>query len=102
MIAVVALNPALDITHHVDGVDWAGREPAGRACTAVPGGKGLNVARTLHALGADVLLLGLAGGHTGAAVRTGLLAAGVPAVFTRDRGRHPADIRGRRHQRRAT
>lgn len=81
MIAVVALNPALDVTHHVDGVDWAGVNRPVRV-RAVPGGKGPNVARTLHALGADVLLMGLAGGHTGAAVRAGLLAAGVPAVFT--------------------
>jgi tagatose 6-phosphate kinase len=81
VIAVVALNPALDVTHHVDGVDWAGVNRPVRV-RAVPGGKGLNVARTLHALGADVLLMGLAGGHTGAAVRAGLLAAGVPAVFT--------------------
>jgi tagatose 6-phosphate kinase len=81
VIAVVALNPALDVTHHVDGVDWAGvNRPA--AVRAVPGGKGLNVARTLHALGADVLLMGIAGGTTGAAVRSGLLAADVPAVFT--------------------
>jgi tagatose 6-phosphate kinase len=81
VIAVVALNPALDVTHHVDGVDWAGVNRPVRV-RAVPGGKGLNVARTLHALGADVLLIGLAGGHTGAAVRAGLLAAGVPAGFT--------------------
>ena len=24
MILVVALNPALDVTHHMLGVDWAG------------------------------------------------------------------------------
>ena len=81
MIAVIALNPALDITHHVDAVDWAGvNRPA--AVRARPGGKGLNVARTLHALGADVLLVGLAGGAAGESVRSGLDAAGVPAAFT--------------------
>ena len=81
MIAVVALSPALDVTHHVDGVDWAGVNRPARV-RAMAGGKGLNVASTLHALGADVLLLGVAGGPTGAAVRAGLQAAGVPAVFT--------------------
>jgi tagatose 6-phosphate kinase len=81
VIVVVALNPALDVTHHLDAVDWAGvNRPA--SVSALPGGKGLNVARTLRRLGADVLLLGLAGGSTGAAVRTGLAAAGVPAIFT--------------------
>ena len=81
MIAVVALSPALDVTHHVDGVDWAGVNRPARV-RAVAGGKGLNVASTLHALGADVLLLGVAGGPTGAAVRAGLRTTGVPAVFT--------------------
>ena len=81
MIGVIALNPALDVTHHVDNVDWAGvNRPV--SVRAVPGGKGLNVAKTLDALGADVVLRGLVGGSTGAAVRSGLQAAGVTAVFT--------------------
>jgi tagatose 6-phosphate kinase len=81
VIVVVSLNPALDVTHHVDGVDWAGvNRPA--QVRGVPGGKGLNVARTLHALGARVMLLGLAGGITGAAIRSQLLAAGVAAKLT--------------------
>jgi tagatose 6-phosphate kinase len=81
VIAVIALNPALDITHHVHGVDWAGvNRPA--EVRAAPGGKGVNVARTLHALGAEVLLLGMAGGSAGDAVRSALDATGVPAVFT--------------------
>jgi tagatose 6-phosphate kinase len=81
VILVIALNPALDVTHHVDGVDWAG---VNRPDTvrAVAGGKGVNVAKTLHALGADVLLLGMLGGRTGDEVRLGLGATGVPAVFT--------------------
>ena len=81
MILVIALNPALDITHHVNGVDWAGvNRPA--SVRAVAGGKGVNVARTLHVLGADVLLLGMVGGGTGDEVRLALGTTGVPAVFT--------------------
>ena len=39
MILVVCLNPALDITHHVPRVDWAGvNRPS--AVYARPGGKG--------------------------------------------------------------
>jgi tagatose 6-phosphate kinase len=49
---------------------------------ARPGGKGLNVARTLHALGVDVLVLGLAGGITGAGVEAALRERCVPAAFT--------------------
>ncbi len=81
MILVVTLNPALDVTHHVAGVDWAGvNRPL--AVRARPGGKGANVARTLQALHADVLLVGMAGGVTGDAVRSALAAAGVPAELT--------------------
>jgi len=81
VIVVVCLNPALDVTHRVDTVDW-GRVNRPRAVHARPGGKGLNVARTLHALGVDVLVLGLAGGVTGAGVETALREQGVPAAFT--------------------
>jgi 1-phosphofructokinase family hexose kinase len=85
VIGVVCLNPALDITHHVDAPDWAGvNRPS--AVHARPGGKGLNVARTLHALGADVLVLGLAGGLTGAGVQAALAGLGVPASWTRISG----------------
>jgi tagatose 6-phosphate kinase len=80
-ILVVSLNPALDITHHVSSVDWAGVNRP-RHVTARPGGKGLNVAFTLRALGADVRVVGLAGGAAGAAVRDGAAAGGVPAAFT--------------------
>ena len=39
------------------------------------------MARTLHALGADVLLMGLAGGDTGDVVEAALRRAGVPAAL---------------------
>jgi tagatose 6-phosphate kinase len=81
MILVVCLNPALDITYDVPEVDWAGVNRPSQV-HARPGGKGLNVARTLHALQADVLVLGLAGGVTGAGVAAGLGELGVPAAFT--------------------
>jgi tagatose 6-phosphate kinase len=85
VILVVAVNPALDVTHHVDSVDWSGvNRPS--AVRASAGGKGLNVARVLRALGADVLLVGLAGGTAGNAVRSALSAADVPAVFAETTG----------------
>jgi tagatose 6-phosphate kinase len=85
VIAVVCLNPALDVTHHVPAVDWSGvNRPS--AVHARPGGKGLNVARTLHALGAEVLVMGLVGGTTGEAVTAELAALAVPAAFTWVRG----------------
>jgi tagatose 6-phosphate kinase len=106
MILVVTLNPALDVTHHVAGADWAGVNRP-HAVTTRPGGKGANVARTLLRLTTDgpsaeglgapsggtpadsppsgdpaVLLTGLAGGAAGDALRAGLVAAGVPADLT--------------------
>ena len=80
MILVVCLNPALDITHQVERVDWAGvNRPS--VVYDRPGGKGTNVARTLHSFGIEVLLTGLAGGTTGSAVGAGLRRLGVPAAF---------------------
>jgi tagatose 6-phosphate kinase len=81
VIVVVCLNPALDVTHHVTTVNWAGvNRPT--AVHTRPGGKGVNVARTLHALGAELLLTGLAGGVTGAGIEADLGRLGVPTALT--------------------
>ena len=81
MILVVALNPALDITHQVADADWAGvNRPF--AVSARAGGKGLNVARALHALGQDVTLAGLAGGPSGEALLAGLEGTGIETALT--------------------
>jgi tagatose 6-phosphate kinase len=80
LIIAVCLNPALDITHHVPVVDWAGvNRPT--AVFARPGGKGVNVARTLRALGADVMLMGLAGGATGSWLETSLGGLDIATAF---------------------
>lgn len=54
-----------------------------RAATVIESasGKSLNVARTLHTLGADVLALGFLGGDTGRLVRADLDAARIPHAF---------------------
>jgi 1-phosphofructokinase family hexose kinase len=81
VILIVALNPALDVTHHVPGVDWSGvNRPT--VVHARPGGKGLNVARTLRSIGAEVLVMGLVGGATGESVKAALSESGVRAAFT--------------------
>ena len=81
MIVVVALNPALDITHHVAGADWAGVNRP-HAVHARAGGKGLNVARTLRALRLDVTLVGLAGGRAGAEIAEGLAGTGIEVALS--------------------
>ncbi len=100
MILVVAVNPALDVTYHVAGVDWSGVNRP-QQVRASPGGKGLNVARTLLALGSETVVIGLAGGVTGDAVRAGLAGTGVPASFAGiagDTRRTLAVVDTRRHE----
>ncbi|OAH15771.1 1-phosphofructokinase [Streptomyces jeddahensis] len=68
MILTVTLNTALDITYRVPSL----RPHASHRVTEVterPGGKGLNVARVLAALGHSVTVTGFAGGGTGRALQ---------------------------------
>ncbi|MBW5483468.1 1-phosphofructokinase family hexose kinase [Streptomyces bambusae] len=78
MILTVTLNTALDVTYRVPRL----RPHDSHRVTEVaqrPGGKGLNVARVLSALGHEVVATGFAGGPVGAVLRT-LLASRAPAV----------------------
>lgn len=77
MILTVTLNTALDITYRVRAL----RPHTSHRVTDVterPGGKGLNVARVLAALGHTVTAAGFAGGATGRSLRDQL--AGTPGV----------------------
>jgi 1-phosphofructokinase family hexose kinase len=80
VILTVTLNLALDVTYHVPGVAWGAANRVARA-DARAGGKGVNVARVLHALGHQTVVTGLCGGPTGAAVRADLAAAGLPEAL---------------------
>ncbi|WP_030769535.1 1-phosphofructokinase family hexose kinase [Streptomyces sp. NRRL F-2664] len=74
MILTVTLNTALDVTYRVPRL----LPHASHRVTAVterPGGKGLNVARVLAALGHKVTATGFAGGPVGAVVRAMLAAS---------------------------
>ncbi|WP_330269686.1 1-phosphofructokinase family hexose kinase [Streptomyces griseorubiginosus] len=73
MILTVTLNTALDITYRVRSL----RPHTSHRVTEVverPGGKGLNVARVLAALGHEVTVTGFTGGATGRAVQDRLTA----------------------------
>jgi 1-phosphofructokinase family hexose kinase len=81
VILTVTLNPALDVTYDVAAL----RPGTTHRVTAVRGrggGKGVNVARVLAALGADVYATGLLGGTTGERVRADLDRHAVPHGFT--------------------
>lgn len=77
MILTVTLNTALDITYRVRSL----RPHASHRVSEVterPGGKGVNVARVLAALGYEVTVTGFTGGATGRVVQEKL--AAVPGV----------------------
>ncbi|MGV9235728.1 1-phosphofructokinase family hexose kinase, partial [Streptomyces nigra] len=77
MILTVTLNTALDITYRVGALHPHTSHRVSEV-TERAGGKGLNVARVLAALGHEVTVTGFAGGATGREVRERLTAtAGV-------------------------
>jgi len=76
VILTVTLNLALDVTYHVPGAAWGAANRVARV-DARAGGKGVNVARVLDALGHETVVTGLAGGPTGEAIRADLAAAGL-------------------------
>lgn len=80
MIVTVTLNPALDLTYAVDALIPHATHRV-TSVTARPGGKGLNVAAVLHALGEPVLATGILGGGVGAQISGLLREAGLPASF---------------------
>ncbi|MFJ2193307.1 1-phosphofructokinase family hexose kinase [Kitasatospora sp. NPDC087861] len=77
MILTVTLNAALDITYRLPEVRLhaSHRVPSVRQQA---GGKGVNVARVLAALGHTAIVTGLAGGPAGQAVRADLAEAALP------------------------
>jgi len=75
-ILTVTLNLALDVTYAVDRVAWHGANRVASVAERA-GGKGVNVARVLHALGHRPVVAGLAGGRTGDAAREELRSAGL-------------------------
>ncbi|MFJ9057266.1 1-phosphofructokinase family hexose kinase [Streptomyces sp. NPDC102409] len=68
MILTVTLNTALDLTYAVPAL-VPHRSHRVHDVTERPGGKGINVARVLAALGHATVVTGFAGGATGAVVR---------------------------------
>ena len=82
MILTVTLNAAIDRTLAVPNFH-VGRRHRAVEQTAVAGGKGVNVARALKALGRPVLATGTAGGGTGERVIELLDEEGITNDFVR-------------------
>ncbi|MEU1087311.1 1-phosphofructokinase family hexose kinase [Streptomyces sp. NPDC005892] len=68
MILTVTLNTALDVTYTVADLVPHGHHRVSEVLER-PGGKGVNVARVLAALGHPTVVTGFAGGRTGTVVR---------------------------------
>jgi 1-phosphofructokinase family hexose kinase len=80
MILCLAANPSIDKLFEVDRLVRGDiHRPIG--FVQVAGGKGLNVARAAHALGADVTALSILRGHAGKWLEEQLAAEGVPGAF---------------------
>lgn len=86
LIVTVTLNPAVDLSCSAESV-----RPTHKIRTfdehIDPGGGGINVARVLHSLGADVMAVIAAGGVTGALIEELLTEAGVPHQTVHCHGR---------------
>ena len=76
MILTVTLNAAVDTTYHVDALRLHDTNRAFDVSHRA-GGKGINVARVLHALGHETVVTGLAGGRAGAEIHADLAASGL-------------------------
>lgn len=80
MITTVTLNAAIDITYTVSNfyIDKLHRT---HEYLSVPGGKGVNAARVVHALGENVTTTGFVAGYNGAALLAGLKEEAIPTDF---------------------
>jgi 1-phosphofructokinase/tagatose 6-phosphate kinase len=84
MIITVTLNAAIDKTLEVPNFRL-GRRHRTVEQTTMPGGKGVNVARALKALGQPVLATGFAGGATGTRIVEALTEESILGDFVRIR-----------------
>src|SRR4051794_13553294 len=82
MIITVTLNAAIDKTLAVPNFQIGRRHRSAEQRT-MPGGKGVNVARTLKALGQPVIATGLAGGATGTRIIEQLTQEAILCDFVR-------------------
>jgi len=88
MILCVSPSPAWDVTYHVPHLREHATNRA-RSVAARAGGKAVNVARVLQALGEEVTVVAPCGGATGALFLDDLAVSGVPVVAVPD----PVDLR---------
>lgn len=84
MIATVTLNPALDKTVFVEGLQ-VGDTNRVRKVELDAGGKGINASRMLAVLGEETIALGFVGGRAGRFITSDLAEEGIPTDFIQTR-----------------
>lgn len=77
MILTLTVNPAIDHTYTTDRISYEDRVYV-RSSFEQAGGKGINAARVIQALGADAVAVATCGGETGKRFTELLKAAGLP------------------------
>jgi fructose-1-phosphate kinase PfkB-like protein len=81
MIVTVTLNPALRVRYDVPQVRYGAHNDVS-GVSYLAAGRGLVVARILHAFGHEVVAAGLAGGAAGELIKATLARSGVATQFT--------------------
>ena len=91
MIVCVAANPSIDKLFEVGGLVFGNiHRPTGFVQTA--GGKGFNVARAAHSLGADVRVAAILRGHAGSWLEETLQAEGIGGTFVWTHGENRSSL----------
>lgn len=85
MIAAITLNVSIDRRYVVENARF-GAVNRVKECAYTAGGKGLNVARIAHTLGAPVVAGGIAGGDAGRYILRSLDTEGIPYRFSQAAG----------------
>ncbi len=80
MIITVTLNPAIDKTVELNKLVQGGLNRLTNVISDV-GGKGINVSKTIKALGGETIATGFLGGSTGNLITKALKEQGIPADF---------------------
>jgi 1-phosphofructokinase family hexose kinase len=94
MVLSVTLNPALDRILILNRllVNRLHRLEDNEVSTVMPGGKGVNIALSLHNLGEEVITSGFAGGHAGHILCEALRQKGITTSFVFTSGETRTDI----------
>jgi len=91
VIVCVAANPSIDKLFEVGGLVFGDiHRPTGFVQTA--GGKGFNVARAAHSLGADVRVAAILRGHAGSWLEETLQAEGIGGTFVWTHGENRSSL----------